>query len=322
MSSERADLIRDYARKFPHAGNLTLAKTILRDHPGIYSTIEGARCSVRKIRGAAGAAGRRQIPNQVPRLEEGKKRIVGWCDYNIPGPCKALVLSDVHVPYHDKSSLEVALQSGIRERVDYVIMNGDLLDCHAISFWQTDPRERNFPEELTTCRMVLRMIKALLPKAKIIYKLGNHEERYEAYMTRKAPELIGVDVFQFDTMLELDEIGVDLVDDKRRIKLGDLNIIHGHEYRFQISNPVNPARGLFLKAKSFAMCGHFHQSSYHSEKTMEENVIATWSTGCLCDLHPHYMPYNNWVHGFAIVEVEKSGKFNVQHKVVRHGKIY
>jgi hypothetical protein len=114
----------------------------------------------------------------------------------------------------------------------------------------------------------------------------------------------------------------DYVTDKRPIRLGELNIIHGHEYKFAISNPVNPARGLFLRCKAYAMCGHFHQSSYHSEKNVEQNKIATWSTGCLCDMHPDYAPYNNWSHGFAFVETFADGKFEVQNKIIAHGRVF
>ena len=50
--------------------------------------------------------------------------------------------------------------------------------------------------------------------------------------------------------------------------------------------------------------------------------MSTWSTGCLCDLHPDYRPLNNWNHGFAIVEVAKDGTFQVQNKTVINGTIY
>lgn len=320
-------IIRKIAAEYPSAGNLTIAKLAMRDEPDSFPNIEAARACVRNIRGACGADHRRRAIDQIPSavFKPGKKRIVGWAPYNVDGPANVLVMSDLHVPYHSIDAIQQAISHAKKDRsklIDTVLLNGDLLDCHAISFWMTDPRERNFQEEITQCRAFLRTLRDNFPKARIIYKLGNHEERYEAYMIRKAPELLAVDQFAFDTLLKLDDLDIDLVDDKRIVRLGDLNVIHGHEYRFAISNPVNPARGLFLRGKAFAMCGHFHQSSYHTEKTMEESMIATWSIGCLCDLHPIYMPYNNWVHGFAVVEVERGGKFNVQHKVIRSGRIY
>lgn len=251
----------------------------------------------------------------------GKSRIAKWEPYIIEGDTRALILSDIHIPYHRKRPITMAIKYGKYRRVDTIILNGDILDCYAISKWETDPRERNFPEELEVLEKFFRYLRSEFPHAKIVYKLGNHEERWESYMIRKSPELIGVKEFQIENLLKLKEHRIDLVIDKAPIVLGDLNVLHGHEYRFAISNPVNPARGLFLRTKANAMCGHFHQSSYHTAKSVNEKIIATWSTGCLCDLHPKYLPINDWVHGFAVVDV-RSGKFSVENKVVREGKIY
>ncbi len=162
----------------------------------------------------------------------------------------------------------------------------------------------------------------LIPKARIINKLGNHDERYELYLARNAPELVGLDAFELAVVLKLDSLGVELIGDKRPIRIGELNIIHGHEYSFPISNPVNPARGLFLRGKVYALCSHFHQKSEHSENNLEGKTITTWSTGCLCDLNPAYRPINNWSHGFAIAEVFSNGKFQLHNHKISHGKIY
>jgi len=94
--------------------------------------------------------------------------------------------------------------------------------------------------------------------------------------------------------------------------LSKLNVIHGHEFNNggMVSNPVNPARGYFLRGSGVHVIGsHYHQSSQHSQKNLEQNVTSTWSTGCLCDLHPDYRPANSWNHGFAIVTVAPGGIF-------------
>jgi len=160
------------------------------------------------------------------------------------------------------------------------------------------------------------------PKARLVYKLGNHEERYERYMSVKAPELLGVAEFETQHLLGFANLGVGLVRDKRPIRLGKLNVVHGHEYSFPIANPVNPARGYFLRAKTHCLGGHLHQSSQHSEKNLEGKVVSTWSTGCLCDLHPDYRPLNNWNHGFAFVEIDKAGAFHVENLKLIDGEIY
>lgn len=327
-------ILRALIKKFPNAGNCTIARMAYLEHPKIWSTMEAARSTVRFIRGANGKDSKRYLADKslvrpigkpgdpFSKFPEGMTQIENWGPTKIEGKFNALILADAHIPYHDKDALVTAIDYGKKNGANVILLNGDAADCFSVSFWEKNPEQRNFGKEIQVMREFLQTLRGEFPKARIIYKLGNHEERFIRYMRVKAPELIGVDIFNFDEMLKLKDCDVEVVQDKRPLKLGDLNVIHGHEYRFAISNPVNPARGLFLRCKAYALCGHFHQSSYHTEKTVEQNVIATWSTGCLCDLHPEYMPMNNWCHGFAFVEVAQDGKFNLQNKVIRHGKIY
>ena len=86
-------------------------------------------------------------------------------------------------------------------------------------------------------------------------------------------------------------------------------------------SPVNIARGLFLKAKVSAMQGHNHQTSEHTETDMNGRITTTWSVGCLSELHPMYMPLNKWNHGFAFVEVQPDGDFQVQNKRIHKGEV-
>ena len=82
------------------------------------------------------------------------------------------------------------------------------------------------------------------PKCRMIYKIGNHEERWEKYMWLKAPELSGVSEFEIYDILNFSKYGVEEVKGKQKIKAGNhLTIIHGHEM-FNSTAPVNFARTL------------------------------------------------------------------------------
>ena len=130
--------------------------------------------------------------------------------------------------------------------------------------------------------------------------LGNHEERYEAYLRTKAPELIGTADFTMDQLLRFGELGCELIQDKRVIKAGKLSIMHGHEFGRSVFSPVNPARGYYMRAKGIShLWPQPSDKSEHSESNLDGKVVTTWSTGCLCELHPGYMPVNKWNHGFA-----------------------
>lgn len=232
-----------------------------------------------------------------------------------------LVLSDVHLPYHDRQTIELAIRKAKRRRAAGVLLNGDILDSHELSSFDKDPTAPRYIAERDAGLAFLRYVRDRLPKARIVYKSGNHEDRLETYLMRRAPALFGLDGVQLSSILRFSDFGIEHVGNKRVIRLGMLNVLHGHEYRHTIQAPVNPARGLFLRAKSTALCGHFHQTSEHHEPTLEGKPKGCWSTGCACQLSPAYSPLNKWNHGFAIVDVSKSGTFSVQNLRVLGGEI-
>lgn len=329
----KTELAREYHRRFPHAGTLTLAKRMRRDEPRLFLSVEQARSALRTARGNHGAYQRRRNSPECYRpngksgdgfaaIPEGRRQLGDWDAFRIGGSHRALIISDVHVPYHDAGAIRIALADAKAHDADALILNGDICDAYSLSRYEKDPRLRDFPEEVRITKEFLSVLRGEFPKARIIWKEGNHEERFDAYMKRCAPDLLGIDLFTLSSCFGLDKLGIELIGEKRPVRLGKLHIVHGHEYSFAISNPVNPARGLFLRGKSHALMSHMHQSSQHSEASLKGEVISTWSTGALCDLHPEYRPLNNWNLGYAYVETDKDGAFEVTNRRIVDGKAY
>jgi predicted phosphodiesterase len=229
-------------------------------------------------------------------------------------------LSDVHIPYHDLAALEIAIADGKKFKPDSVILNGDIADFYKVSRWRPDPRNVHLEVEIEKVKQFLDYARQEFPKASIVWKEGNHEERWEAYLTEKAPELLNITNFQFESIFELDRLGITLVRDQRMIMCGKLPVLHGHEYPKGITNPVNMARGMFLRGVDSALAGHGHRSSEHSESTLMGRLITCWSTGCLCEMHPKYARVNKWSHGFAMIENDKDGAFEVVNKRIYKGR--
>lgn len=245
-----------------------------------------------------------------------------WQVVELAGVHRVLVISDLHIPYHDERAIQLAVRAGRERSCDTILINGDMMDFYAMSSWETDPRKRNLVGEVNAGRLFLQSLREYFPRARIVLKEGNHEERWERYLIKKAPDLLGLPEFSWQSVFHLDKYRIEHVGERKPIRIGKLIVIHGHEYRFNISNPVNPARGLFLRGKTHAVCGHFHQTSQHSEKRLDNAVVATWSIGALCDLHPDYAPLNNWNHGFAIVDVSPKGEFQIDNFRIIDGKVY
>lgn len=234
---------------------------------------------------------------------------------------RTTILADIHIPYHDNTALEAALEHTDTFKPDNILLNGDQIDFFAISRWTKDPNERNLAGEISDTRQFLMHLRERYPNARIIWKNGNHEERWEHYLWHKAPELINVNDFKMEDVMRFKEYGVEFVHGRQKIKAGKhFTIIHGHEIPGAF-DPVNFARTLCLKLKVCAAAGHKHKSSEHSEKTADDKFITCWSIACLQEYHPDYMPLNNWNHGFAELTLNKSD-FQFSNYRIIDGKVY
>lgn len=230
-----------------------------------------------------------------------------------------LILSDVHIPCHDRKTCELAIDRAKRDGVVGVILNGDFLDSHDLSDHDKDPSAPRYNREIELGLEFLAWVRGELPHARIVYKMGNHEERLQRYVFSRAPALFDLEFASVPSLLHFDEFGIETVTDRRVMHLGKLCVIHGHEYRG--SGGVFAARWLSLRTKYPAICGHFHRTSNYFDRTIVGKMDAAWTVGCACDLTPMYTRLNSWNNGFAMVEVGDDGGFEVRNLRVMNGKV-
>ena len=316
----KGQLAKEYCDKFPRTANLTLAKKLYKENKSVFTDIEDARNKIRYVRDASGKKHREQKGERSVRLYEIPESAAdNWSPFFIPKSIRKLgILCDVHIPYHDVNALKVACEH--MQGVDGILLNGDLLDFYALSRFEKDPRARSFAEELEAGRQFLGWLKQEF-NVPIYYKLGNHEERYQKYLMNKAPELLDIEEFRLEVLLRCAEMGVTVIQDKRIIKHGYLDILHGHEFFGAPSQAVNPARGVFMKTMESCLIGHLHKSSSHTETTLQGRMITTNSIGCLCHLTPEYARINKWNHGFAISELTDGANYVLHNKRIFKGKV-
>lgn len=299
------DVTREYCEKFVAVPSLQLARMLKRDHAQLYRDVEAARRAIRYYRGANGTEDRgnasrsgalcvrETLPTPEPSTFKPEQLPAG----------KWLILADCHIPYHDVGALACAIEYGRKTRCDSVLLLGDFIDCHTLSRFVKDPRKRAYGVELDAAASVLGYIRAELKTRRIWWKAGNHEDRLTTFLYTRAPELLDVsDAFSIPGYLGLAENGVHWVEPQNPIERGHLNILHGHEWRGGQSTPVNPARSAFLRGLECTIVGHQHKTSEHTDPTVRGTTITCWSVGCLCGLHPDYMPLNRWNHGFAALD--------------------
>jgi len=327
----KADLIRELLLKpkFKAMQNQTLARFVREKHPNVFQSIESARYVIRSVKGQAGEARRKAVTDPE------KTKFFEGLD-NLPEPdafelmpfkinhhkYKRLgVLSDIHIGHHDLEALKIALQYIKEKDIDCLLFNGDVFDGRSVSHWERDVKSLDAQHEIQMNRKFWGAVRKMFPNIPIIYKLGNHDIWWERYLRTHCIEVSGMPEFELHRILNLEQMQVQHVADLVRIEYGKLNILHGHEFRNR-SMTVSPSRTNFMKSFDNILCGHNHQPTSTIMKDITGKQYGSWSTGCLCNLSAKYMPYNQWQHGFAIVDItDLEGSFQVHNKVILNGKV-
>lgn len=237
----------------------------------------------------------------------------------ISGEHKMLGLFDVHVPYHDKLALDAAVNDGIREGCDIVLLGGDFMDCISVSFWERRVDQRDLAAEIEDGQQMLKLLKGAFPSARFIYKEGNHERRLPRFIHQKVPELAKLPGLNMSSLLQLQGLGIEWADEDVKIRAGKLDILHGDEYP---GGGVHIARIKYLKAQSNIMFGHHHVTDDHTHRTYRDDTRMSAAVGCLCDLYPVYVKGNNWNHGHSITELYSDGDFYIRSKRITKGKVF
>jgi len=321
-------IIREYIKKFPNTSNTALSRKILKEHPLHFTSAENIRSLIRVITGNSGLKFKNLLEDKS-LVRPARKST----DYLLPESyandfthykikqSRTLIVSDLHFPYQNNKAITLALDYGKEKKVDCILINGDLIDFANISRHEKDWRHRNINNEFDAIKLFFKTLRQHFPKTKIVYKLGNHDERWEKFLYSKAPEIFDMPEFQLEIILRLGELKIDIVKDKRPIILGKLTVLHGHELMGM--GGVNPARATFTKTMEDTLVGHYHRTSSHSEPTMNNRLINVHSQGCLCEMNPMFMPVNKWNLGFSYVELNiKTGEYFLENKKIVKGKVY
>jgi len=308
-------IVFEYLTKFPNAPSKTLAKKIYSEQSKYFDTWDVVYSRVRYYRGQLGKKSRENISNKLfqkplkskimhTKLSLPESHTKTRLKFVFPIACKTLgVFGDVHIPFHDNDALEVMFTKFEEEKVDAILINGDLLDFYQLSFHEKDPRQVHFKDEIEAGKEFLAYMRDRFPGIPIYYIPGNHENRFERYLRIKASELLDMDEFRLDVILHVAEYGVHFIPFRSNVSFGNYVIEHGD--KLSGAGGVVPARTLLIRLKTNAIVNHFHKSSESLQRVFGAEgptTIKAYSLGCMCDLNPDYMEINEWNHGFAIMK--------------------
>lgn len=336
-NDKRKELVVSMVKDNPTLPSNTLARMIYSKNPAFFTSLERTRSLVRYYRGNCGSRCREDISKQYTNMfrenqPSGFKWVLPptkskpWEPFVLESK-KTLIMSDIHIPFHDRKAIESFVKWGLKFKPDTVLLNGDICDFFSISRFDKNTSISSLRDEVEATRHFLGWMRDKFPKSRIIFKEGNHDEWLQKYIFKKAPEMYGLPEIELKNLLtaarenEPSISGIEWVGEQRRIRAGGLTILHGHELgKGSVAPPVNPARGAFMKGIDSILVGHLHRTSQHSERSVNGKVIECWSSGCMCGLHPEYSKINKWDQSGIALELD-GNDFSLSQIRIHNGKI-
>lgn len=237
---------------------------------------------------------------------------------------RCLLLSDIHLPYHDHGALALAMAYAKDYKPTHIVLNGDILDAHEVS---SHPKDRHnvitFQDEVNETRQFLRVLRHQHKAAEIYYTMGNHENRVERYLTQQAPELSSVTSLALDELLELQSLRIIFVDSRNKVQLGPFEVFHGSVIRQHAGNSV---RGHMQRRGGSVAMGHTHRMGVVA-RTDRNGVHWGVENGHLSEPDPSWAHDPDWQQGFTQIDVHDGLVSIRQHHVDKgrmlvDGKIY
>ena len=152
MKFTKMDLARKYRDEYGmEMPTRKLARIMYKKENLSFKSEEDARNVLQKIEGKSKGGGHKIThpfpprscnPYNLPESHQEKRE-----PFKLPTQCNnILLMSDLHIPYHDIEALTIALEYGVKEKVNTIVILGDLIDFHKASRFQPDPKKRSIKE--------------------------------------------------------------------------------------------------------------------------------------------------------------------------------
>lgn len=251
---------------------------------------------------------RREVPAAPPRAPEGARFYV-HTDKRTQEPRMLLdvqggdvvVFSDAHFWPGVRTAAFRAVLQLIRDlRPRAVIANGDVFDGVSISRWPRIGWESRptVAEELRACVDRMGEIEDVAGRAKLLWTLGNHDQRYNSALSAKSPEFEGIQGFSLADHFPAWKLGWGVwINDDAVVK---------HRWR----GGVHAARNNALNSGRTIITGHLHSLKV-TPVTDYNGTRYGVDTGTLADpLGPQFENYTetgptDWRSGFAVLTYHK-----------------
>ncbi len=220
---------------------------------------------------------------------------------------QALIINDVHLPFHDKTTWRLFCQAVKKLQPGYVIFNGDILDMHNASRY---PKSRGgnqlLKKEIAKANKILdRFASMLPPHTEVHWTKGNHEARVEKRIMEELPEFEGL--CTLTSLLKIEERGWHWHNEA--VKIGNTWFTHTTGRTGKNAS----AQSLDDYGANIAV-GHGHGAGLVFRNTVEGQIQFGMSNGYAADPTAEAMNYREtrrarreWTHCIGSVDIAPDG---------------
>ena len=215
---------------------------------------------------------------------------------------KAVIIGDLHFPYHDPKSLNWALGIIKDTKPTHVIQIGDLYDFFWFSKYPKRFLEMGPDQEIQKGRRVAEAfwakVQRLVPKAKCLQMLGNHDDRPAKRIMEQFPEV--ANLLNFNHLFQFPGVKTNL--DSRQenvVRLNGKDIIFQHGHLSQL--------GAHMKFnQQSTVVGHSHRGGVVYQGILKE-IQYELNCGFLADRSAGPLQYGpskkkNWTLGVGMID--------------------
>lgn len=222
----------------------------------------------------------------------------------------AVVIPDIHVPYHDVRALKVLCKVIKALKPNHLIVLGDSLDFYQLSKFDKNPlRKTSVSDDVSDFRDVLYQLDGACPlQATKVFLEGNHEHRLQKWIWANATEL-GKMIPSLEAYCGFKDLGWRFYKYGDFYRLGDVLYMHGDRCG------LNVTLNMIRKYGCSVVHGHDHGAAIRWFANAVGRMFAL-NCGHLSDMTQQEYLYGgvaDWTQGFGLVEYSDDYKIAVPH---------
>jgi hypothetical protein len=212
--------------------------------------------------------------------------------------------ADAHIGHEDRAAISCWLESIRQGQPEVIVLGGDWLDCEELHKGALGKRQAlgapghsgyAIGEEIVAMRALLAYIRKVAPQSRILYTLGNHEERIPRIVASQLPQLWS----HVPTIAELLGTQALRIDVCRSLEVAGWWLAHGYRYG------INPARLTMQDQMGSVVVAHGHKGQIMAQTTASgKRTTYGVMAPCLCQIEAYYMPRAtpDWQQGWVTLD--------------------